>query len=82
MYLGSVMGFPDGTNGGKNKQTNKHCRCRRHKRCWFNPSVGKIPYKRCGNLHHYSCLENPMGRGAWWATVHRGHKELDMTEAT
>ena len=22
MYLGSVMGFPDGTNGGKNKQTN------------------------------------------------------------
>ena len=19
---------------------------------------------------HYSCLENPMGRGAWWATIH------------
>ena len=26
-----------------------------------------------------SCLENPMDRGAWWATVH-GVKELDMTE--
>ena len=28
----------------------------------------------------YSCLENPMERGAWQATVHGGHKELDMTE--
>ena len=27
-----------------------------------------------------SCLENPMDRGAWWATVHGGHKESDMTE--
>jgi len=24
-----------------------------------------------GNPLHYSCLENPMERGAWWATVHR-----------
>ena len=24
-----------------------------------------------GNPLHYSCLENPIGRGAWWATVHR-----------
>ena len=23
-----------------------------------------------GNPFHYSCLENPMDRGAWWATVH------------
>ena len=23
-----------------------------------------------GNPFHYSGLENPMGRGAWWATVH------------
>ena len=28
----------------------------------------------------YSCLENPMGRGAWWATVHGVAKESDMTE--
>ena len=27
-----------------------------------------------------SCLENPTDRGAWWATVHGGCKELDMTE--
>ena len=32
-----------------------------------------------GDPLQYSCLENPMDRGAWWATV-RGHKELDMTE--
>ena len=24
-----------------------------------------------GNPLQYSCLENPMDRGAWWATVHR-----------
>ena len=23
-----------------------------------------------GNPLQYSCLENPMGRGAWWAAVH------------
>ena len=28
----------------------------------------------------YSCLENAMDRGAWWATVHRGRKESDTTE--
>ena len=26
--------------------------------------------------------KNPMDRGAWWATVHGGAKELDMTEET
>ena len=24
----------------------------------------------------------PMDRGAWWATIHRGHTESDMTEVT
>ena len=27
----------------------------------------------------YSCLGNPIDRGAWWSTVH-GIAELDMTE--
>ena len=31
-----------------------------------------------GNPLQSSCLENPMGRGAWWAAVHGGHEELDM----
>ena len=30
-----------------------------------------------GNPLQYSCLGNPMGRGAWWATVHGVTKELD-----
>ena len=33
-----------------------------------------------GNPLLYSGLEYPMGRGAWWATVHRVTKESDMTE--
>ena len=32
---------------------------------------GKIPWRRHGNPLQYSCLENPMDRGAWWVTVHR-----------
>ena len=34
-----------------------------------------------GNPLQYSCLENPMDRGARWATVHKVAKS-DMTEAT
>ena len=28
----------------------------------------------------YSCLENSLDERAWWATVHGGLKELDVTE--
>ena len=31
---------------------------------------GRSPGEGNGNLLQYSCLENPMGGGAWWATVH------------
>ena len=31
---------------------------------------GRSPGEGNGNPHQYSCLENPMDRGAWWATVH------------
>ena len=40
-------------------------------RLWFNPWVRKSPGGGHGNPLQYSCLENPMNRGAWWATVHR-----------
>ena len=34
------------------------------------PGWGRYPGERNGNPFQYSCLENPMDRGAWWATVH------------
>ena len=34
------------------------------------PGSGRSPGGGRGNPLQYSCLENPMGRGAWWATVH------------
>ena len=47
------------------------------------PGSGRSPGGGHGNLLQYSCLENPMDRGAWWATtVHRVSKGLDMTEVT
>ena len=35
------------------------------------PGSGRSPGEGNGNPLQYSCLENPMDRGAWWATVHR-----------
>ena len=35
------------------------------------PELGRFPGKGNGNPLQYSCLENPMDRGAWQATVHR-----------
>ena len=34
-----------------------------------NPGSGRSPAGGNGNLLQQSCLENPMNRGAWWATV-------------
>ena len=35
------------------------------------PGLGKSPGEGNGNPLQYSCVENPMDRGAWRATVHR-----------
>ena len=34
------------------------------------PGYGSSPGERNGTPLQYSCLENPMDGGAWWATVH------------
>ena len=35
------------------------------------PALGRSPGEGNGNPLQYSCLENPMEGGAWWATVHQ-----------
>ena len=43
------------------------------------PGSGRSPGGEHGNPLQYSCQDNPMDRGGWWATIH-GFAELDMTE--
>ena len=38
------------------------------------PALGRSPGGGQDNPLQYSCLENPMDRGAWWATVHRSRR--------
>ena len=55
------------------------CQCRRHR---FDPRVKKIPWRRKWALTLsmvFSYLENPMDRGAWWATVYSIARHSDMT---
>ena len=43
------------------------------------PWSGRFPGEGNDNPLQYSCLGNPMVRGAWWAKVHGVTKESDMT---
>ena len=43
------------------------------------PGSGRSPRKINGNPLQYSCLENPMDRGIWWAMVYGVAKQLDTT---
>ena len=38
------------------------------------PGLGRFPGEENGNPLQSSCLENPMDREAWWATVHGSQK--------
>ena len=46
------------------------------------PGWGRSPGGGHGNPPQCSRLENPIDRGAWWATVHGAVKESDRTEPT
>ena len=58
------MGFPGGTKG---KEVANSGDIRDEGSV---PELGRSPGGGNGNPHQYSCLENPMERGAWRATVH------------
>ena len=57
-----VLGFPDSSNG-------KESTCNAGDPGSI-PGSERSPVEGHGNPLHYSCLENPMDRGSWWATVH------------
>ena len=59
-------GFPGSTSGKE-----PTCQCSRHKRCGFNPWVGKIPWKRAWQPTLVFLPGESHRKGAWWATVHR-----------
>ena len=44
------------------------------------PGSGRPSGGGNGNPFQYSCLENPVDRGVWWAAVHGVAKESDKTE--
>ena len=60
------LGFPGGTSGKE-----PACQSRRCKRDKSIPRSGRSPGGGHSNPLQYSCLENPVDRGAWWAAVHR-----------
>ena len=56
------MGFPSGSEG-------KESACNAGD-LGSVPGLGRLPGEGNGSPLQYSCLENSMDRGAWWATVH------------
>ena len=44
------------------------------------PESGRCPGEGTGYQLQYSCMENPMDRGAWWATLLGVGKQSDTTE--
>ena len=47
------------------------------------PGSGRFPREGNGYPLHYACLENPMDRGAWWATVHGvAESQTRLSDAT
>ena len=59
------LGFPGGTNGKE-----PACQCGDIKDTGLIPGLGRSPGGGHGNQLQYSCLENPIDRGAWRATDH------------
>ena len=66
------MGFPGGASG-----IEFTCKAGDIRDMGSIPGSGRSPGEENGNPFQYSCLGNPMGRGAWKAIVHGVAEELD-----
>ena len=55
------LGFPGGSNGKASAYNAGNL--------GLIPHLGRSPGERNGNPLQYSCLENPVDGGTWWATV-------------
>ena len=62
VVIDSKVGFPDGSDG-------KESACSAGDPGLIS-GLERAPGEGNGNPLQYSCLENPMDRGAWWAVVH------------
>ena len=63
MYWGVTDYFPGGSDGKASAYNTGNT--------GSLPGSGRSPGEGNGTPLQYSCLENPMDGGAWWATVHR-----------
>ena len=63
IYIGGFPGDSDGKESACNVEDPGS-----------TPGLGRSPGGGYGNPFQYSCLENPMDRGIWWATVHEVRK--------
>ena len=84
MSSGTCMtGFPGGASGlKKKKKKNPPVHAGDIRDAGLIPGLGRSAGVVSGNLLQYSCLENPMDRGASQATALRVSKESDRTEVT
>ena len=71
IFTAGLVGFPGGSDG-------KESACKAGD-LGLIPGLGRSPGEGNGNPHQYSCLENPMDRGAW-RVQSMGSQESDMTE--
>ena len=64
-----IWGFPDGSAGREST-----CNAGDAGDAGLNPASWRFPGGGNGHPLQYSCLENSMDRGTWWATVHEASK--------
>ena len=72
--------FPGGTSGKKKTKKNLFSNSGGVRDISLICGTERSPGGRHGNPSWYSCLENPMEKGAWCATVHRVTKSQTQLE--